>query len=108
MCEKFFECHGSSFGWHLSFQDKVHAHFIANYCLCVAVQYREKATLSLLAVTTNADGTLVEEGLAIQITGTADWVYTTKEVNPNLSGDQITITATDNPANLTTSGQILT
>jgi hypothetical protein len=55
----------------------------------------------------NDDGSLVEEGSGMQIAGSADWVYTTKTLNSNLSGDKITITATDNPANLTTEEQIL-
>lgn len=47
----------------------------------------------------NADGSLVEEGAAIDNGG--EWVYTATASNPDLSGDKITVTALDNPANLT-------
>jgi hypothetical protein len=50
----------------------------------------------------NDDGSLVEEGLAVQTGNGPDWTYTTTAVNSNLGGDKITIMATDNPANLTT------
>jgi hypothetical protein len=55
----------------------------------------------------NGDGSFLEEGPAVQVAGTADWVYTTKETNDNLAGDRITIEATDNPANLTRGEQAL-
>jgi hypothetical protein len=50
----------------------------------------------------NADGSLVEEGLALQTGDGPDWTYTTMAINASLSGDKITVMATDNPANLTT------
>jgi threonine dehydratase len=50
----------------------------------------------------NENGSIVEEGSAIQIANTAEWVYTTKATNDTLSGDKITIVASDNPDNLTT------
>ena len=53
----------------------------------------------------NEDGSLVEEGGAID--NGAEWIYTATEKNPDLSGDKITITATDNPANLTQKSQTL-
>jgi hypothetical protein len=47
----------------------------------------------------NMDGSLVEEGEAVQgITG-IDWVYTATVENENLSGDKITVTAYDMPGN---------
>ena len=46
----------------------------------------------------NADGTLVEEGVAID--SGAEWVYTATVANPDLSGDKITVKATDNPDNM--------
>lgn len=46
----------------------------------------------------NEDGSLVEEGLAID--NGAEWIYTTTANNADLSGDKITVQATDNPANL--------
>ena len=53
----------------------------------------------------NADGTLVEEGSAID--SGFDWIYTATASNTDLSGDKITIKATDNPANLTEMNQTL-
>lgn len=47
----------------------------------------------------NADGSLVEEGNAIN--NGAEWVYTATVLNSDLSGDKITITASDYPANMT-------
>ena len=46
----------------------------------------------------NEDGSLVEEGLAID--NGAEWIYTATANNADLSGDKITVQATDNPANL--------
>jgi hypothetical protein len=48
----------------------------------------------------NADGTLQEEGDAVQNANTVDWTYTATSVNGSLSGDKITITATDTPSNV--------
>ena len=47
----------------------------------------------------NADGTLVEEGNAVE--SGLYWIYTAKENNADLNGDKITVRATDNPDNLT-------
>lgn len=47
----------------------------------------------------NADGTLVEEGNAVD--NGAEWIYTATASNPDLAGDKITVQATDNPANMT-------
>ena len=56
---------------------------------------------SVILTIKNEDGTLVEEGNAVpeHETGT-DWIYTTLAENANLTGDKITVTATDTPANL--------
>jgi len=53
----------------------------------------------------NSDGSLVEEGNAVN--NGAEWVYTATVINPDLTGDKITITATDNPANLTEKSEML-
>lgn len=45
----------------------------------------------------NADGSLVEEGDAVE--QGVYWVYTTTQENADWSGDKITITATDTPDN---------
>ncbi len=49
----------------------------------------------------NPDGSLVEEGSAVQKAGTPDWVFTAKVKNESLAGDKITITAYDMPGNET-------
>lgn len=46
----------------------------------------------------NADGSLVEEGSAVN--NGAEWIYTATVSNPDLAGDKITVTASDAPANL--------
>ncbi|MDF2551503.1 MAG: hypothetical protein K0R77_778 [Chryseobacterium sp.] len=47
----------------------------------------------------NADGTLVEEGAAVN--NGAEWIYTATASNLDLAGDKITVTASDAPANMT-------
>ncbi|MCK0203249.1 hypothetical protein MWN41_09515 [Ornithobacterium rhinotracheale] len=47
----------------------------------------------------NSDGTLVEQGEAIE--QGLEWVYIAKTNNTDLSGDKIIIRATDKPANMT-------
>jgi hypothetical protein len=49
---------------------------------------------------TNADGSLVEEGIALQSIG-ALWIYTTAQNNESLDGDKIVVTASDLPGNVT-------
>lgn len=53
----------------------------------------------------NADGSLVEEGNATE--QGLYWVYTATANNTDLSGDKITIKATDNPDNLTEKQEVL-
>lgn len=53
----------------------------------------------------NADGSLVEEGSALD--SGFEWLYTAVANNADLSGGKITIKATDNPANLTEKSQTL-
>lgn len=53
----------------------------------------------------NGDGTLVEEGEATD--NGAEWIYTATEKNADLSGDKITVTAADNPDNMTEKFQAL-
>jgi hypothetical protein len=55
----------------------------------------------------NDDGSLLEEGNAVQLGNSADWTYTATATNSSLTGDKITVTATDNPANLTTDEKTL-
>jgi hypothetical protein len=55
----------------------------------------------------NQDGTLQEEGDAVQSENKLDWIYTTNSANASLSGDKITIMATDTPANMTKKEQML-
>ncbi|MFK8301963.1 hypothetical protein ACI75Y_03545 [Capnocytophaga stomatis] len=49
----------------------------------------------------NADGSLVEEGNAVD--NGLDWVYIATQTNADLSGDKIVVRATDTPANITES-----
>ena len=53
----------------------------------------------------NSDGTLIEEGAAVQ--DGAEWLYTATMQNSDLIGDKITVTATDSPANMTEKFEIL-
>ncbi|MBG8553682.1 Ig-like domain-containing protein [Hymenobacter guriensis] len=48
----------------------------------------------------NGDGTLVEEGAAVQEANGLDWTFTATKANASLAGDKITISATDRPGNL--------
>lgn len=61
--------------------------------------------MSVTVTIENSDGSLVEEGNAVN--NGAEWVYTATVTNPDLTGDKITITATDNPANLAEKSQTL-
>jgi hypothetical protein len=54
----------------------------------------------------NADGSLVEEGPAVNSAGSA-WIYTAAQNNESLDGDKIIITASDLPGNITTEEQYL-
>jgi hypothetical protein len=53
----------------------------------------------------NEDGSLVEEGSAVD--SGFEWIYTATEGNKDFAGDKITIKATDNPANVTEMTQTL-
>ncbi|GAB4379216.1 MAG: hypothetical protein Kow0042_28360 [Calditrichia bacterium] len=48
----------------------------------------------------NADGSLVEQGEAVQQANGIDWVYTTTAGNPDISGDKIIVRASDKPGNI--------
>ena len=48
----------------------------------------------------NADGTLVEKGNALPAPNGLDWIYTATAKNSDLSGDKITILASDTPDNM--------
>jgi hypothetical protein len=55
----------------------------------------------------NSDATLVEEGEAILSTDGLYWIYTATAVNESVSGDKITVTATDRPQNISREEQII-
>jgi len=55
----------------------------------------------------NADGTEVEQGLAVVSANGLDWVYTTTADNASLDGDRIVIRASDLPGNVTEEEQNL-
>ena len=56
---------------------------------------------------TNADGTLVEEGDAVQQENTIDWVYSATAVNESTEGDKIVVSATDKPGHAAEQEQTL-
>lgn len=55
--------------------------------------------VSVIVKIENSDGSLVEEGSAVN--NGAEWIYTATVLNSDLSGDKITITASDYPDNVT-------
>lgn len=56
---------------------------------------------------TNADGTLVETGDAVQDAVGYQWTYTATQTNDNLDGDRIVIRASDTAGNITGNEQKL-
>jgi hypothetical protein len=55
----------------------------------------------------NADATFVEEGQAVLSPDGLSWIYTATAVNESLSGDKITVTATDRPRNVSREEQVI-
>jgi len=55
----------------------------------------------------NADGSLVEEGQAVQQANGIDWIYTATQENSDTSGDRILIRASDQPGNLSEQAKTL-
>jgi len=55
----------------------------------------------------NGDGSLVEEGAAVQQADLNQWLYTATAKNTTLAGDKLTVTATDNPGHATAKTQTL-
>ncbi|GAB4335109.1 MAG: hypothetical protein Kow0037_14510 [Calditrichia bacterium] len=55
----------------------------------------------------NTDGSLVEEGEAVQQENGLDWVYTCTADNPETAGDRIVVTVTDQPGGITEKEEIL-
>ncbi|MGV8134119.1 MAG: hypothetical protein AB2L20_02805 [Mangrovibacterium sp.] len=55
----------------------------------------------------NADASLIEEGQAAADADGRSWTYTATAVNESLTGDKITVTATDRPQNVTREEQVL-
>ena len=55
----------------------------------------------------NADGSLVEQGDAVQTDNVIDWIFTATVTNESLEGDKITIKVSDNPGNITETEQVL-
>jgi hypothetical protein len=58
------------------------------------------AVKSVYVQINNADGSLVEEGEAVNSAGYL-WIYTATQDNENLEGDRILVTASDLPGNIT-------
>lgn len=55
----------------------------------------------------NADGSVVEQGDALQQANGLDWLYTATAANPTTSGDRIVIRASDKPGNISEQEQIV-
>jgi len=55
----------------------------------------------------NIDGTQVEHGMAIENSGTYEWIYTATAINENLNGDKIVIEASDMPGNVSEKEEII-
>lgn len=55
----------------------------------------------------NADASLIEEGQAVADPDGRSWIYTATAVNESLTGDKITVTATDRPQNVSREEQVL-
>jgi hypothetical protein len=55
----------------------------------------------------NADATFVEEGEAALSSDGLSWIYTATAANESLSGDKITVTATDRPQNISREEQVI-
>jgi hypothetical protein len=56
---------------------------------------------------TSADGTLIEQGVAVQAENGFQWGYTTQVANPAIPGTTILVTATDVPNNETKLEKVL-
>jgi aspartate oxidase len=55
----------------------------------------------------NADATFVEKGQAILSPDGLSWIYTATAANESMSGDKITVTATDRPQNVSREEQVI-
>jgi len=55
----------------------------------------------------NADGSLVEEGEAVQQAMSTRWLYTATADNQGIGGDKMIVQAIDNPGNMSAKEQIL-
>ena len=55
----------------------------------------------------NSDGSLVEEGDAVQQENGLDWIYTCTVDNTDTSGDKIVVKASDKPGNIATGEEII-
>ncbi|TGE28178.1 hypothetical protein [Hymenobacter metallicola] len=85
---------------------------LSNYAGKVGDTMRARVTdnFKVVGVTVrieNGDGSLVEEGPAVQQPNAVDWVFTAKKANTSLEGDKITFRATDKPGNPTTETKTL-
>jgi hypothetical protein len=55
----------------------------------------------------NSDGSLVEQGPALQQGNVLDWIYTAQAENATLTGDKIVVRASDKPGNIAQQEQLL-
>jgi hypothetical protein len=55
----------------------------------------------------NSDGTLVEEGFAVQEATGFEWTYIATAINDSLAGDRIEVYASDLPGNIAKAEELL-
>ena len=55
----------------------------------------------------NGDGSVVEQGDAVQQTNGIDWLYTATAVNESTAGDRIEVRASDKPGNIAAAEKVL-
>ena len=69
----------------------------------IVVQVMDDFKVASVTITiSNADGSEVESGNAVQNTDNAlNWTYSATQNNPSLTGDKITVVVSDLPGNLT-------
>ena len=78
---------------------------VTNYTGAIGDSIRIRATddfkvVQLHVAIFNADGSLVEEGDAVQQENVLDWLYSATIANESLEGDKIVVKAADKPGNI--------
>ncbi len=79
---------------------------VAGSTIKVAVSDDFKVTSADVKIA-KADGTLIEEGLAVASIDGLHWLYTATQANASVIGSKVTVTAKDLPANVTVKDFVL-